>query len=99
MMRCQLRDYVIADGRMEEFLDAWRNGVVPLRESFGFRILGSWRGEGVDRFVWVVGHEGDFETAEAEYYASPDREALDPDPRAFIVTADVRFMRPVSVSP
>ena len=32
-----------------------------------------------ERFVWLIGHD-DLEQANAEYYASAERAALDPDP-------------------
>ena len=52
----------------------------------GFDVLGPWVGED-DRFVWLVGHE-DLEAADAAYYASPERAALDPDPARLL--ADVQ---------
>jgi hypothetical protein len=63
---------------MDEWVDEFRAHVRPLRESLGFTVLGPWVGED-DRFVWLVGHD-DLETADAAYYASPERTALDPDP-------------------
>ncbi|HEY4413807.1 MAG TPA: hypothetical protein VGN06_12475, partial [Gaiellaceae bacterium] len=56
----------------------FRARVRALRESLGFTVLGPWVGED-DRFVWLIGHD-DLEAADAAYYASPERTALDPDP-------------------
>jgi hypothetical protein len=75
----QLRRYEIKPGEMEQFLAAWR-GVVPIRESFGFRVEFAYVDPEHDQFVWAISHERDFATADAEYYASPARAnvALDP---------------------
>ncbi len=82
MRRWQLRIYRIAPGAMDAFLDEWRASVRPLRESLGFEVLGPWVGED-DRFVWLIAHD-DLEAADASYYASPERAALDPDPARLI---------------
>jgi hypothetical protein len=38
MTAWQLRDYTIKAGELERFLEAWRNGVPPLRARFGFEV-------------------------------------------------------------
>ena len=50
----ELRDYVIADGHLDDFVTAWREGVVPLRQQHGFRIEGAWVIPSERRFVWIV---------------------------------------------
>jgi hypothetical protein len=30
--------------------------------------------------VWAITHDGDFAAAEADYYASPERATVDPNP-------------------
>ena len=41
----------------------------------------AWVVEGGDRFVWLLEYDGDdFEAANAAYYDSSERQALDPDP-------------------
>lgn len=83
----QLRMYRIAQGRLGEFVQLWLAGVVPLRRKMGFTIDGAWIARGEDRFVWVVSYDGDeeaFAVKNAEYYASPERKALDPDPTELI---------------
>jgi hypothetical protein len=84
--RWQLRMYRVVPGELETFVREWREHVRPLRESLGFEVLGPWVGED-DRFVWIIGHE-DIEAADAAYYASPERAALDPDPARLL--ADVQ---------
>jgi hypothetical protein len=83
MKRWQLRMYRVEPGRMDDWVDEWRAHVRPLRESMGFEVLGPWVGED-DRFVWLIGHEG-LETADAAYYTSPERAALQPDPARLLV--------------
>ena len=88
MKRWQLRTYRVVPGELETFVREWREHVRPLRESLGFEVLGPWVGED-DRFVWIIGHE-DLEAADAAYYASPERAALDPDPARLL--ADVQTL-------
>jgi len=86
-MATQLRDYRIRDGELDRFVDEWRTGVAPLRRAAGFEIPAAWTIPGEDRFVWLLVHPGDwvaFSEADAAYYASPERAALDPDPARLI---------------
>jgi hypothetical protein len=78
-MRYQLRIYGLLPGHADDFASEWAEQVVPLRLAHGFEVVGGFVTEDGDRFVWVVGHE-DFEAADAAYYASPERAAMDPDP-------------------
>lgn len=83
----QLRMYRIAEGKLGEFVQQWLSGVVPLRRKMGFTIDGAWIGRGDDRFVWIVSYDGDeeaFRAKNAEYYDSPERKALDPNPAELI---------------
>ncbi len=82
-MRWQLRVYRIAPGRLDDFVAEWRERVVPLRLAAGFSIVGPWVAPEDDRFVWIVGHE-ELEEANAAYYESAARQALDPDPARHI---------------
>ena len=81
-MEWQLRIYRIDEGALDEWADEWRTHVAPLRERHGFRVLGPWI-EG-RTFVWLLGHDGDFAQADAAYYSSDERKALDPDPARHI---------------
>jgi hypothetical protein len=45
--------------------------------------------------VWIIGHD-DFEAADKTYYDSPERAAMDPDPRRLIRQADTRLMTSVA---
>src|SRR5258706_394148 len=79
-MTFQLRMYRVKDGAMEQWLQEWQDGVLPARRAYGFSVLGPWIVRDESRFVWIVGHDGDFEAADKAYYDSPERAALDPPP-------------------
>jgi hypothetical protein len=82
-MRFQLRMYRIKPGHMDEWLEVFAAGALPLRRRFGFSVLGPWIVREEDRFVWIVGHE-DFDGAEKAYYDSPERAALNPPPTDYL---------------
>ncbi len=83
-MPSQLRVFRIARGQARRFADEWRATVLPLREQLGFRVTAAFVAEADDLFVWLLEHDGDFEAADAAYYESAERAALDPDPRRLI---------------
>ncbi len=99
MTRSQLRMYTVVDGRLEDFVREWREHVVPLRRAHGFVVEGAWTVPERDGFVWIISHDGDFEAADAAYYASPERRALDPDPASLLGDTETRMMVPVGVPP
>jgi hypothetical protein len=90
----QLRTYQIQSGKLDAFVSAWRTGVYPLRQAYGFALIGAWVLADRDEFVWVLGYDGPegFAAADVAYYASADRAALDPDPAQYIAHAEHRFM-------
>jgi hypothetical protein len=94
--RSQLRMYQIAPGEMDEFVREWRSSVVPLRRTFGFRLDNAWRIPGEDTFVWVITYEGDgqFADADAAYYASPERKAVQPNPARHIASQRTWMIEP-----
>ena len=94
-MDWQLRIYTIADGALDAWLEEWRAHVAPLRRSVGFEILGPWVEAGTTTFVWLIGYGGadGFDAANARYYESPERRALDPDPARHIVASETRMLR------
>jgi hypothetical protein len=86
----QVRIYEAKAGELERFVEEWQSTVRPLRERFGFRVLGAWAGQEGRRFVWILGYEGNdgFASADARYYASPERAALEPDPARLLERAE-----------
>lgn len=96
----QLRDYRIRAGELDRWVEEWRTGVAPLRRARGFEIPGAWTIAEEDRFVWLLTHPDDwdaFAEADAAYYASPERAALDPDPARLI--EEQRTVRLTEVDP
>lgn len=90
----QLRVYRIAAGHLDDFVRTWTAGVLPLRRQFGFEI-DAWTELGGDRFVWLIrwGGPGSLAEADARYYASAERKALDPDPAQWIVENETFMVR------
>ena len=83
----QLRRYAIEPGRMDDFV-AWWPSIVGPRAQYGFRVVFAYADDEHDQFVWAVEHDGDFDTAEKEYVASPERaEAFATNPN--VVTGTV----------
>lgn len=83
----QLRDYRIAAGELERFVAEWQSRLAPLRRAMGFEIPGAWTVSDEHRFIWLLAHRDGwdaFEAADAAYFASPGRAALDPDPARLI---------------
>ena len=89
-MEYQVRRYRIAPGKLDEFVHAWKAGVVPLREQFGFQFHGAWSIEESNEFVWVISYDRSegFAAADAAYYASEERRRLSPDPAEYMVSSD-----------
>ena len=96
-MELELRRNRIRAGCMDEFLDAWLRGVVPLRRRFGFTFVGAWTVADTDEFVWILGYEGPdgFDRADDRYYASAERAALDPDPAQWFDSSESERIRRV----
>jgi hypothetical protein len=97
--RSQLRIYTIEAGRLDEFAAAWSAGVRPLRRRFGFESA-AWTVPEESLFIWLVTYRGEkpFEEADTDYYASPERQGLKPDPAAWIVENETRWLSPVSAA-
>lgn len=94
-METQVRVYRVRPGELDAFVEEWRDQVAPLRQRFGFEVVAAWASTVDDTFVWVISHEGDFAAADREYYMSPERAALDPDPARHIVEPRAFAARPV----
>jgi hypothetical protein len=96
-METQLRRYRVQSGQLDACIAAWRAGVYPLRRRYGFEILGAWVIPERDEFVWILGYDGPegFAAADAAYYASVERAALDPDPARYFVRTEQWFMRSI----
>ncbi len=96
-MEYQLRIYTVKPRAMSAWVDEWRRNVAPMREKHGFDVIGPWLIEPEDKFVWILAYEGEagWEAADAAYYASDERQALDPEPTRHLLTTELWMMRPV----
>jgi hypothetical protein len=89
-MTWQLRIYGVRDGEWDVWVGEWREHILPLRRAKGFEVLGPWRTED-GRFVWLIGHD-DFAAADASYYESPERAAIEPDPARLLTTTETTLL-------
>ena len=96
-MICQHRTYQVRTGVMDEFVALFRDHLVPLREAYGYEVLGAWNDPEDGTFVWVVGHEAPdgWDACEKAYYDSPERAAVPKDPKEFLESAETRLLQPV----
>ena len=96
-MTWQIREYTVKPGEMQEWIAEWRSRIVPLRMKHGFRVIGSWTIDGTDQFIWIIGYDGpnSWKDADAGYYKSPEREAMDPDPARHLAQVSARLMTAV----
>lgn len=86
----ELRIYTINRGRLDDFVNAWRDGVYPLRHQYGFKIPAAWVIREENQFVWILGYDGplEWDEAQAAYYGSSARENLENDPVPFIARTE-----------
>jgi NIPSNAP protein len=96
-MTWQIREYTVKSGQMGEWIEEWKSRIVPLRRRHGFEILGAWTVKGTDQFVWIISYDGSksWEDANANYYQSPERKAIDPDPARHLAHTETRLMSSV----
>ncbi len=94
----QLRVYTINRGKMEDFVRVWRQGVAPIRQKVGFKIPGAWVIKETNQFIWLLSYDGPEEWAvkDREYFNSPERKALDPDPAQWIARTEQYLVDPVT---
>jgi hypothetical protein len=86
----QLRVYGVRDGEWDAWVREWREHILPLRRAKGFEVLGPWQTED-GRFAWLIGHD-DFQAADASYYESPERAAMEPDPARHLTEIDTTLL-------
>lgn len=93
----QLRLYTIDKGRLEDFANAWRAGVYPLRLKMGYQIPFAAKIPDTNQFVWLLAYDGpeSWEQKEAAYYASPERKRVSPDPAQWIARPEQLVVKPI----
>ena len=100
-MTDQLRIYTIKPGKLEEWVDEWTQMVAPLRRETGFEILGAWTVPAENKFVWIIRYQGpkSWQEANQEYYQSPRRTQMQPDPARHIAGQDTFLLDPLPNPP
>lgn len=98
-MEYQLRAYDVEPGRMDEFLGLFPD-IVEIRRELGFEVVGVWQNHDTNRFVWIVGYDGQgsFEEATQRYYDSPGRAELDPNPADLLTGVHTEMLVAVPVA-
>jgi hypothetical protein len=96
-MEYRLRIYEVKQGELQDWIDEWRRLIRPLREQLGFRVVGAWVDDEANTFVWLLSYGGPegYEAADAAYYASPERAAIDPDPARHLASTRQLKVEPV----
>ncbi|MEU9408414.1 NIPSNAP family protein [Streptomyces sp. NPDC048281] len=82
----QLRTYTVRDGLLDEWVERWREEIVPLRLKLGFAIAGAWADRERNQFVWLISYDGPESFAErnALYWSSPERSAMGLNPDDYL---------------
>ncbi len=93
-MPTQLRIYTINRDSLQQFAAEWRDKILPLRRKLGFQIEGAWLMPDTGQFIWLISHEGPetWETKDAEYFSSAERQAMQPDPARLIARLEQHFV-------
>jgi hypothetical protein len=96
-MEFRLRIYEVRQGEMSAWIDEWSRLIRPLREQLGFRVLGAWADDESNTFVWLLGYDGPegYDNADAAYYSSPERAAIEPDPARHLASTRQLKVTPV----
>lgn len=70
-----LRRYSVTPGRWPEFLEIMRR-IARVRQRHGFEIVCAFADREENMFTWAIAYSGDIDTAARDYYADPERVAL-----------------------
>jgi hypothetical protein len=99
MTEYQLRIYRIRPGTMAEFIEGWRQNIIPIREKYGFKVLYAFDNEEKNEFIWLLSHDSPegYAAADAIYYESPERANLTWNPRLYIEQMDLRILQSIPV--
>lgn len=83
----QLRTYTVREGMLDEWVERWREDIIPLRLELGFVIGGARVDRERNQFVWLISYEGPETFAErnAMYWSSVARKAMNLDPDDYLV--------------
>ena len=96
-MVSQLRIYTINPGMMSSWLTLFHEQIRPIHRKLAIPVEAAWVNAEQDEFIWVRSFDSAEVIAdrEAEYFASPERQALGDLPKDHIAKMEVRVIEPV----
>jgi hypothetical protein len=96
-MLTQMRLYTINRDCLRQFAKEWKEKVLPLRIEHGFEIHRAWIIESSNQFAWIVSCEGSegWEAKERAYYASAERNGMNPNPARLIARSEEYFLEDI----
>lgn len=92
-MPTEVRIYTIKPGKLDEFIELFKNDIVPTSAAFGVRVHGAWRHDAENEFVWVRSY--DDEATLERYSNSPERAVYTPKTQACVESMAVRVVESV----
>jgi hypothetical protein len=95
-MKIQMRLYTVNRGMLDQFISEWQEKIYPLRQKLGFTIPVAYAIRETNQFVWFLGYDGPgtWEERDEQYYASPERKGMDPNPARHIARMELHFVDP-----
>ena len=81
-------------GKLDDFVEVFKNNIMPTSASFGVRVHAGWRNEAKNEFVWVRSYDS-AEVLE-RYSNSPERAVYTPKAQECIESQDVRMVESVT---
>jgi hypothetical protein len=93
-MQTQLRIYTINRGALQTFTEEWEAKIYPLRLKIGFQVLGAWKVEATNQFIWFLAYNGSdsWEAMDKAYFESEERQTMIPDPARHIARIEQYFV-------
>ncbi|MFQ6029697.1 MAG: NIPSNAP family protein [Dehalococcoidia bacterium] len=99
-MVAQLRIYTINRGMMDSWLQLFNEHIRPLHDRLGIPVVSSWVNADRTEFIWIrrFNNTEEIPGKEAEYFASPERQALADIPTSHIAKMEVRVIDEVTAT-
>ncbi|HLG76980.1 MAG TPA: NIPSNAP family protein [Ktedonobacteraceae bacterium] len=99
MGQYQLRRYIIQPGHMDQFLSIWQKNIVPARERVGFQVIDAYVDREKNEFMWILHWDTqlDVQEAEARFRLSPERQAVNHEVEASIVSMENTLLERVQI--
>ena len=96
-MISQLRIYTIHPGMMDSWLKLFNEQIRSIHQKLGIPVEGTWVNTDRTEFIWVRSFDSAdaIPVKEAEYFASPERQALGNLPQNHIAEMKVRVIEEV----